>query len=184
MTLAEMQFVLPNLSPASAEIFLLTMACVIMMVDLFVKEKTRALTFALTQITLVGTAAVTVLTSAGLLSIVIAVLLGPDASADLTPRIVEVFGIRTGEEITYTFSSMYVADLMGSVLKLTLYFTVFVVMLYSRSYVLDRPQMAKAEFYTLSLFATLGMMVMISANHFLTIYIGQEVIGRNHHSMT
>ena len=36
--------------------------------------------------------------------------------------------------------------------------------------------MAKGEFYSLTLFATLGMMVMISANHFLTVYIGIELL--------
>ncbi len=56
MTLAEMQFVPPELFPASAEIFLLAMTCVILMVDLFVKDKKRTLTFVLTQLTLVGAA--------------------------------------------------------------------------------------------------------------------------------
>jgi len=151
MTLAEMQFVLPDLFPASAEIFLLTMTCVILMVDLFVKDKRRTLTFALTQLTLVGAALVTFASSTG--------------------------------EISYTFSNMYVADLMGSLLKLLLYATVFVVLLYSRGYILDRPHMAKAEFYTLALFATLGMMVMISANHFLTIYIGLELLSLSLYAM-
>lgn len=32
------------------------------------------------------------------------------------------------------------------------------------------------EFYSLTLFATLGMMVMISANHFLSVYIGIELL--------
>ena len=85
MTLAEMQFVVPDLIPASAEIFLLTMTCVILMLDLFVKDKKRTLTFALTQLTLVGTAIVT-------------------------------FGTSTGD-IVYTFSNMYVADLMGTLLS-------------------------------------------------------------------
>jgi NADH-quinone oxidoreductase subunit N len=144
MTLAEMQFVLPDLHPASAEIFLLTMTCVVMLVDLLVKDKKRTLTFALTQLTLVGTAIATFLTSTG--------------------------------EISYTFSNMYVDDLMGDLLKLLLYMTVMIVLFYSRGYILDRAQMAKGEFYTLTLFATLGMMVMISANHFLTIYIGIELL--------
>jgi NADH-quinone oxidoreductase subunit N len=151
MTLAEMQFVLPDLLPASAEIFLLTMTCVILMADLFVKDKKRTLTYALTQLTLVGAAIVTFMTATG--------------------------------EITYTFSNMYVSDVMGSLLKMLLYLTVFVVMLYSRGYVIDRPQLAKGEFYTLSLFATLGMMVMISANHFLSIYIGLELLSLSLYAM-
>ncbi|MCI4102714.1 hypothetical protein MM708_33220, partial [Klebsiella pneumoniae] len=34
----------------------------------------------------------------------------------------------------------------------------------------------KGEFYTLSLFALLGMSVMVSAGHFLTAYIGLELL--------
>jgi NADH-quinone oxidoreductase subunit N len=34
----------------------------------------------------------------------------------------------------------------------------------------------KGEFYVLVLFATLGMMVMISASHFVTIYLGLELL--------
>jgi NADH-quinone oxidoreductase subunit N len=88
---------------------------------------------------------------------------------------VVTFLTSTGD-ITYTFSNMFVGDLMSDVLKELLYLTVIVVLFYSRTYVVDRPQMAKGEFYTLTLFATLGMMVMISANHFLTVYIGIELL--------
>ena len=144
MTLAEMQFVPPDLRLAVAEIFLLAMTCLIMIVDLFVKDKKRTVTFVLTQLTLVGAAVATGLTSTG--------------------------------QIFYTFNNMFVGDLMGDLLKLLLYVTVIVVLFYSRAYVQARPDMAKGEFYTLTLFATLGMMVMISANHFLTIYIGIELL--------
>ncbi len=79
-------------------------------------------------------------------------------------------------EVAYTFSNMFVDDLMADLLKLVLYMTVVVVLFYSRSYVVDRDSMNKGEYYVLVLFATLGMMVMISANHFLTIYIGLELL--------
>ena len=144
MTLAEMQFVPPDLRLAVAEIFLLAMTCLIMIVDLFVKDKKRTATFVLTQLTLVGAAVATGLTSTG--------------------------------QIFYTFNNMFVGDLMGDLLKELLYVTVIVVLFYSRAYIQARPDMAKGEFYTLTLFATLGMMVMISANHFLTIYIGIELL--------
>lgn len=151
MTLAEMQFVPPDLRLASAEIFLLAMACLILIVDLFVKDKKRSVTFALTQLTLLGAAIATVSISDG--------------------------------QILYTFSNMFVGDLMGDFLKLALYITVIVVLFYSRSYVLDRPQMARGEYYSLTLFATLGMMVMISANHFLTVYIGIELLSLSLYAM-
>ena len=92
------------------------------------------------------------------------------------------FATSTGE-ITYTFSNMFVDDLMSDLLKLFLYMTVFVVMFYSRGYIIDRPAMNKGEYYVLALFATLGMMVMISANHFLTIYIGLELLSLSLYAM-
>ena len=71
--------------------------------------------------------------------------------------------------VNFTFSNMFVDDLMGDLLKVFLYITVMLVLFYSRGYVIDRPQMNRGEYYILALFATLGMMVMISANHFLTV---------------
>ncbi len=130
---------------------MLAMTCVIMIVDLFIKDKKRSVVFVLTQLTLVGAALVTTSTSSG--------------------------------QILYTFSNMYVGDLLGDLLKLALYLAVFVVLFYSRRYVQQRPAMAKSEFYTLTLFATLGMMVMVSANHFLTVYIGIELLSLSLYAM-
>lgn len=92
------------------------------------------------------------------------------------------FATSTGE-ISYTFSNMFVDDLMSDLLKLFLYMTMVIVMFYSRGYVIDRDSMNKGEYYVLALFATLGMMVMISANHFLTIYIGLELLSLSLYAM-
>lgn len=92
------------------------------------------------------------------------------------------FVTSTGE-ITLTFSNMFVDDLMSDLLKLFLYFTVMVVLFYSRGYVMDRASMNKGEYYVLTLFATLGMMVMISANHFLTVYMGLELLSLSLYAM-
>jgi NADH-quinone oxidoreductase subunit N len=78
---------------------------------------------------------------------------------------------------------MFVDDLMADLLKLFLYMTVIVVLFYSRAYVLDRDVMNKGEYYVLALFATLGMMVMISANHFVTIYLGLELLSLSLYAM-
>ncbi len=72
---------------------------------------------------------------------------------------------------------------MSDLLKLVLYMAVFVVMFYSRGYIIDREAMNKGEYYVLALFATLGMMVMISANHFLTIYLGLELLSLSAYAM-
>ena len=78
-------------------------------------------------------------------------------------------------QVAYTFSNMYIDDLMGDVLKLMVYFAMAVTLLYSRGYLADR-NMDRPEYFVLATFATLGMMVMISANHLLTVYIGLEML--------
>lgn len=78
-------------------------------------------------------------------------------------------------QVTATFSRMYVADMFGSFLKLMVYIAVAVMLVYARGYLKVRG-LETSEFYLLVLFATLGMMVMISANHFLSIYIGLELM--------
>ena len=144
-------FVVPDLLPAAPELFLAFMALVILLIDLTVKDRRRTLTFALTQLTLVGCAAIQLGTSTG--------------------------------DVVYTFSNMFVDDLMADLLKLFLYMTVIMVLFYSRSYILDREVMNKGEYYVLALFATLGMMVMISANNFVTIYLGLELLSLSLYAM-
>jgi len=78
-------------------------------------------------------------------------------------------------QVSVTFNNLYIADLFGSFLKLLVYVAVAVMLVYSRDYLRDRG-LDKNEYYLLVIFATLGMMVMISANHFLTIYLGLELL--------
>jgi len=144
-------FVIPDLLPAAPEIFLAAMAMAILMIDLFVKDSRRTVIFVLTQLTLLGCAAIQIYTSTG--------------------------------EITYTFSNMFVDDMMADLLKLFVYMTMIVVMFYSRAYLFDRPEMNKGEYYVLALFATLGMLVMISANNFVTLYVGLELLSLSLYAM-
>jgi len=140
-----MNYILPDLMPAYAEIFLLTMACIVLLVDLFLKDDRRYITYGLSLLTLAGTA---------LISLVIMTKVASP---------------------TYTLSNMFVADTMANVLKFLVCVAVGVGMVYSRSYLSDRGLM-RGEYFSLALFATLGMMVMISANHFLSLYIGLELL--------
>jgi NADH-quinone oxidoreductase subunit N len=82
----------------------------------------------------------------------------------------------------YTFSNMFVDDLMSDVLKLIVLAAVMVVLAYSRAYVAARG-MLRGEFFALALFATLGMMIMISANHLLALYLGLELMMLSLYSM-
>jgi NADH-quinone oxidoreductase subunit N len=74
-----------------------------------------------------------------------------------------------------TFSNMFVDDLLSDFLKLMTYLAVLIVIVYSRGYLAERG-LDKGEFYVLVLFATLGMMVMISAANFVTMYLGLELL--------
>jgi NADH-quinone oxidoreductase subunit N len=73
------------------------------------------------------------------------------------------------------FNGLYVADAMGHVLKLACYAAASATLVYSRSYLFSRG-LLRGEFVALMLFALLGMMVMISAASFLTLYLGLELM--------
>lgn len=139
-----------TLTPVYAEIFLLVMACTILIVDLFVVNQQKTLTYLLVQLTLVGLALITIMThQAG---------------------------------VTHLFLNMFVDDLMSDVLKVLSYISVTMILVYSRSYLLTRG-LFTGEFMVLTLFALLGMMVMISASHFLSMYIGLELMSLSLYAM-
>ncbi|MDO8989052.1 MAG: NADH-quinone oxidoreductase subunit NuoN [Sideroxyarcus sp.] len=77
--------------------------------------------------------------------------------------------------IVHMFNNMFVDDLMSDVLKLLTYLAVSMMLVYSRTYLLVRG-LFTGEFLALALFATLGMMVMISASNFVTLYLGLELL--------
>ncbi|HKU46416.1 MAG TPA: NADH-quinone oxidoreductase subunit NuoN [Burkholderiales bacterium] len=73
------------------------------------------------------------------------------------------------------FNGLFVADAMGHLLKLVCYLAVSAALVYSRQY-LDSRGLLRGEFITLLLFSLLGMMVMISAASFLTLFLGLELM--------
>jgi NADH-quinone oxidoreductase subunit N len=73
------------------------------------------------------------------------------------------------------FSGSYISDALSHTLKLGVLGLVAVVFLYSRDY-LRANDLHKGEFYVLGLFGLLGMMIMISANSLLTMYMGLETL--------
>ena len=82
----------------------------------------------------------------------------------------------------YAFSNMFVVDQMSTVLKIALLASVAVLIIYSRDY-LEKRKLFTGEFMLLLLFATLGMMVMVSANHFVTLYLGLEILALSTYAM-
>src|SRR3979490_1581368 len=137
---------LPIMLLAYPEIFLLAAGCAILVIDLFLKDARRWVTYALSLATLLGCAVLTMI----------------------------VTGM-TGGQLATTFNGMFVSDMMASVLKMFTYVAVALCLVYSRVYMADRG-LYRGEYFVLVLFATLGMMVMISASHFLTLYLGLELM--------
>ena len=95
---------------------------------------------------------------------------------------IAVLWVTAAGEPVYTFSGMFVDDLMADVLKLLVCLSTMGVLVYSRPYITARG-MFRGEFFALTLFATLGMMVMISGNHLLVLYIGLELMMLSLYSM-
>ena len=135
-----------NHLPALPEMVLLAGACALMIVDVYSKDERRTTTYLAAQ------------------GVLLACLL---ATAFV------LWGGGAGR--FYLFEGLFVSDLMGHVLKIVAYGAVSAALVYSRQYLIDR-RLMRGEFITLLLFALLGMMVMISANSFLTVYLGLELM--------
>ena len=81
-----------------------------------------------------------------------------------------------GGQTFYGFGNMVVVDPMGSWLKCFSCVALMVSLVYGRPYAFARDMLRGGEFFTLSLFALLGMFVMISGHNFLVIYMGLELL--------
>ncbi len=123
--------------------FVLAMICVILMVDVFLSDERRGISFTLSLLTLAGAAWLT--------------------ATNVPDGRVLIFG------------DMFVADRLSHALKLVSYGAVALVFLFSRDY-LKQKDLFKGEYFILGLFGLLGIMVMISAHHFLTLYLGLELM--------
>jgi len=139
-----------NYTVAWPEIFLLTMACLVLVIDVYIKEENRNVSYILAQLSLLITL----------------LLLVMNSSAD---RVI-------------AFNGHFVSDAMANVLKLFIIAVVGIVFVYSREYLKDRA-IFKGEFYVLGLFATLGMMIMVSAHSLLSIYLGLELLSLSLYAM-
>ena len=76
----------------------------------------------------------------------------------------------------YGWGNMVVSDAMGNWLKCFATVAMMVTLVYGRPYASDRDMLRGGEFFTLSVFALLGMFIMISANNFILIYLGLECL--------
>ena len=73
------------------------------------------------------------------------------------------------------FDGLVVIDELSGLLKILICILLSVGISYSRDYLAQR-DIFKGEYFSLALFAALGMLVMVSANHLLTLYLGLELL--------
>ncbi len=144
-----------NIILAAPEIFLLVMIGVIMMADLFSPPDKRA---------------------GRIMFLAVVALLGVGLSLYI-PFSSSPFG-----QSRFAFGGMFIVDGMAVVLKTALVAALLIGLVYSRDHLAKR-NLFNGEYVMLSLFALLGMMVMVSANNFVTLYLGLEIQALSVYSM-
>lgn len=125
------------------EITMLSMAMIILILDLFLNKNNRLIIYGLAQLTLFATAYL-------------------------------VWSSHTAI-VEYAYNDMFIDDPLSDVLKLGTLIGSSIMLVYTRHYLMLR-KMFTGEYYALLLFATVGMMVMISGQSMLTIYMGLELL--------
>ena len=83
----------------------------------------------------------------------------------------------------YAMQRMMVADPMGNLLAFFATIAVMISLAYARPYAEGR-ELLKGELFTLSLFSLLGICVMVSANNFLVVYLGLELMSLSLYALT
>ncbi len=137
-----MPFDAANLLPILPEIAILVTASLVLVLDLYLKEKDKDVNHTLT-------------------------LIGLLVAIGLT-------GAVGGGERQVFFDGNVVRDGVSDLLKGAILLVSLFAFVYARPWLKDRG-MFVGEFYVLGLFAVLGMLIMVSANNFLTIYLGLEL---------
>ena len=80
-----------------------------------------------------------------------------------------------GGATIYGMQRMMVGDPMGHLLAFFATVAVMITIAYAQPYIANR-DMLKGEFFTLAMFVLLGICVMCSANNFLVVYLGLELM--------
>lgn len=136
-----------NLVPAYPEIFLVIAASAILLIDMFITDAKRHITYALS----IGTLLVCIALSVADFNSPTIYTFNNMFVSDSMSNLLKIFSyVAVG--LTLIYSRQYASDrgMLGGVLG--------------------------GEFYVLALFSLLGQMVMISGNNFLIIYLGLELM--------
>ena len=133
---------MPSLFPVLPEIVVLAAACAILILDLFLADDEKRVSYWLTQLTLLACAMITV------------------GTANVEP--------------VRALNGVVIDDMLSDLLKFLVYGAMSLTLFFSRDYLAQRG-LFRGETFVLALFSLLGMMVMISAANFLTLYMGLEL---------
>ncbi|MBC3931401.1 NADH-quinone oxidoreductase subunit NuoN [Undibacterium curvum] len=137
-----------NFIPLYPEMFLLVAICAILLIDMFLSDGKRNLTYVLSLLALAVTAALTVGTADSGTSVYVSNNMFVSDPMSVMLKLASYAAVA----MTLVYSRQYVTDRGMSNGKLG------------------------GEFYVLALFSLLGQMVMISGNNFLVIYLGLELM--------
>ena len=83
---------------------------------------------------------------------------------------------------TTALNGFFVISPLAVLLKTTILLTVAGCLAFSRHY-LESNNILRGELHSLGLFATLGMLVIVSAGHFLSLYMGLELMSLSLYAM-
>lgn len=85
------------------------------------------------------------------------------------------FGLQAVDQPIHAFNELFVVDALSSLLKSFSCLAVFISLIYSKKYLMDRG-LFRVDFIVLTLLALLGQCIMISGSNLLTLYLGLELL--------
>ncbi len=138
MSLQSVQFM-----PILPEMVIALMACLILVVDLFLSDERKDISFGMA---LASLAVAFYLLLAGF-----------------------------GSDPQLIFNGTVVVDDLAAIVKIGVVLAAFFLLVYARTYTRDR-KLFTGEYFVLVMFGVTGMMVLASASHLLTLYMGLELL--------
>jgi NADH-quinone oxidoreductase subunit N len=132
------------------EFYLVAAACLLLLLDAFMKPEQRGLLHWL---------------SIAVLAVAIYMVVGAAPPVSLS-----------------AFHGMFLRDGVATILKVFALLTTILVFVYSRPYLRDR-KLFIGEFYTLMIFAVIGVMLLVSAGSLVTVYLGLELLSLSSYAL-
>jgi NADH-quinone oxidoreductase subunit N len=86
------------------------------------------------------------------------------------------------EHAVTAFGGMFMRDEVAEILKVFALGTTVLVFIYARPYLIDR-KLLIGEFYTLMIFAVIGIMLLVSAGNLVSVYLGLELLSLSSYAL-